>query len=72
MANYLYLPDSPEPTIWNILDSKNPTGYTPYSSDNKSQMVAPLGAFDEMGRFRYSDALWQEILGLGLRGLSKN
>ena len=30
MANYLYLPDSPEPTIWNILDSKNPTGYTPY------------------------------------------
>ena len=43
-----------------------------YKPIQENKMVAPLGSFDEMGKFKYSDTLWQEILDLGLREHSKS
>ena len=43
-----------------------------YKATQENKLVAPLGSFDEMGRFRYNEALWQEILDLGLSEHSKN
>ena len=43
-----------------------------YKATQENKLVAPLGSFNEMGRFRYNEALWQEILDLGLSEHSKN
>ena len=43
-----------------------------YKPVQENKMVASLGSFDEMGKFRYNDTLWQEILDLGLSEHSKN
>ena len=43
-----------------------------YKATQENKMVAPLGSFDEMGKFRYNEALWREILELGLSEHSKN
>ena len=43
-----------------------------YKPTQENKMVAPLGNFDEMGRFRYNDVLWREIVGLGLCEHAKN